>query len=156
MPWTPDAKSAAVLEQLITCARTRACREFRQACHQIGREPAAQTRPLGYRCLVKAMTIVRAFGQVTVLELVAALREMSGGSIPLETLGWVGLVLTKEIQELVKTLAGQMDGVTNAHLKGAVERLQGAGGDATREVERQLGKAALWAPAGDGRARHSQ
>jgi hypothetical protein len=145
MPWTPDTKSAAVLEQIITRAQAQAITGFRQA---------EGWRPVGNRRLVKARAIIREFGRVTVSELVDALRNISGGSIPLETLGWVGLVMTVEIEQLVKTLGRQMSKVrTTVTITGAIERLQGARGDATLDVERQLGKAALWAPPGDHRAR---
>jgi hypothetical protein len=145
MPWTPDAKSAAALELIITRARARAIRVFRDACGQIARDQATRGHPGGYLCLAQARVIVREFGRVTVSDLVDALREVSGGTIPLATLGWVGLTLTGEIEALVKTLGRQMDGVkTTVRITGAIERLQGARSDATCDVERQLGKAALW------------
>jgi hypothetical protein len=145
MPWTPDAKSAAVLELTITRARTRAVRGFRDACEPIARDQATRGRPAGYLCLAQARVIVREFGRVTVSELVDALRKISGGSIPLATLGWVGLVMTREIEQLVQTLGRHIDRAkTPARMTGAGERLQGTRGDATLEIERQLGKAALW------------
>jgi hypothetical protein len=155
MSWTPDAKTAAVLEQIIKRARARAFRGFREAREQIERDQAARGGPVGYRYLVQARAIVREFGRVTVPELVDVLRKICGGSIPLEALGWVGLALTGEIEKLVKTLGQHIDEVsTTSPMTGAIERLQGARGDATREVETQLGKAALLPPAqGNHRAR---
>ena len=147
MPWTPDTTSAAVVELIITRGRARAIRGFREACEQIARDHARSGTPAGYQCLVKARAIVREFGRVTVPELVNALRDISGGSIPLETLGWVGLTMTGEIEQLVQTLGRLIDRAkTPARITGAVERLQGARSDATLDVERQLGKAALWSP----------
>jgi hypothetical protein len=137
MPWTPDAKSAAAVEQIITRARARAITGFRQ----VGGDRR------GHRNLMKARTIIRQFGRITVSELVDALGRISGGSLPLETLGWVGFVMTGAIEELVKTLGHQMGKVrTTVRITRSIERLQGARGDATLDVERQLGKVALWPP----------
>jgi hypothetical protein len=142
MPWTPDTKSAAAVEQIITRARARAITRF---LHQAW-TPTRQ-RPVGHRTLVKARAIVREFGRVTVPELVDALHRISGGSLPLETLGWVGFVMAGAIEELVKTLGHQMGKVrTTLRITRSIERLQGARGDAMLEVERQLGKAGLWSP----------
>jgi hypothetical protein len=145
MAWSPpDQQVDLTLQRIITRAREEALNSFQDQRKRIEREQSAKGvmgGPVFTRSRDAADEAIRRFGARIVPELLEILRDVYGGTPPLDAIQWIRETVNQDVDNLTDGLGGQIDSLkTVASIKGARERLQPSGFQVKRDMEIELAK----------------